>query len=109
MKKNVLFYVALLPILKIYLFIPYGKAICQNLIYFYANKCNIHYYIIEIKMKQFAKKYTFLLGKNTIIGAKGAKGAKVLVVFQGQGWSNINTWPQFIGIIHEINTLHHKK
>jgi hypothetical protein len=57
-------------------------------------------------MKKFAKKYTFLLGENTIIGTKGTK---VLVVSQGQGWSNVNTWPQFIGTINEVNTLHHKK
>ncbi len=57
-------------------------------------------------MKKFAKKYTFFLGKNTIIGAKGAN---ILVVSQGQGWSNINTWLQFIGTVHEIDTLHHKK
>jgi hypothetical protein len=76
------------------------------MIYFYANRCNFHYYIIDIKIKQLAKKYTFLLGKNTIIGAKGTK---VLVVSQGQGWSNINTWLQYIGTVHEIHILHHKK
>jgi hypothetical protein len=74
--------------------------------FFYANRCNIHYYIIGIKMKKIAKKYTFFLGKNIIIGAKGAK---ILVVSQGQGWSNINTWLQFIGTVHEIDTLHQKK
>jgi hypothetical protein len=81
------------------LFVPYGTVIYPKWVF-------LCHYIIGIKMKKFAKKYTFFLGKNTIIGAKGAN---ILVVSQGQGWSNINTWLQFIGTVHEIDTLHHKK
>jgi hypothetical protein len=47
-----------------------------------------------------------LKNKNTIIRAKGAK---VSMVSQGQGWSSVNMWPQFVGIVHEINIICHKK
>lgn len=42
--------------------------------FFYANRCNIHYYIIDIKMNFFVKKYTFLFGKHTIIKRQGFSG-----------------------------------
>ncbi len=40
------------------------------------------------------------MGKITILGAKGTK---VPMLSQGQGWSNVRMWPPFIATVQEIN------
>lgn len=59
-KKNPFLCSLITHFLKI-LFCSLWKGYLSKMIYFYANRCNIHYFIIEIKMKQLTKKCTFLL------------------------------------------------